>query len=105
MRFFLLSFVKSLWIVVVEKYAFGSAVEVFVLTVAKRPQKREKAETAERQGNGNEEEERTHVMPPSADGRARRALSVTAIELADMAAAASSGVASPRTATGMSTAL
>lgn len=85
--------------VVVKKDALCRAVEVIILPGAERPEKGKDAHETKRKRKRNEEEKRVHAAPFA--GRARRAFSVTMIELADMAAAAISGVTSPKTATGI----
>jgi hypothetical protein len=90
---------------VIEQNAMSRPIEIVVLTGFQGPEKGAKTHKTQKKSRWNEIEEDCHpglLRPPV---RRRRALSVTAIDEADMAIAAISGVTYPATAKGIATML
>ena len=91
--------------VVVKQNTVGRPVEIIELTGFQRPQKSSKTDQPEKQGGWDEIDQRGHGLAPRSPKRRRKALSVTAIDDADMATAAISGVTNPAIAKGIAMAL
>jgi hypothetical protein len=109
-------------VIILEEDPLGRAIEIVVLSVAERPEKRAKAYQAKPQSNRYEKKKVDHHVPstagrakgsPSADCACRRdetprkriALATTINDDSDIAIAATSGVTKPLTASGTAMAL
>ena len=86
--------------VVVGDGAPGRAIEILILSVLERPEKREQTGKAEPERQRHENDEDFHQNLRTATERARNAFSMTRIEEPDIAAAAISGVTMPLIAIG-----
>lgn len=109
-------------VVILKKNTLSRAVEIIVLSVAERPEKRGKADQSEPQSNRYEKKKVDHHVLSTA-GRAkssppvgrvcrrdetprkRMALATTISDDSDIAIAATSGVTKPQTASGTAIAL
>lgn len=91
--------------VVVLKGTPPRTVEVLVLTAVERPEERDKPQQTEQQRAGDEPGKGGHFASSKCMVLSLTALAVTAIEEADMAMAASSGVTRPAAASGTKIAL
>ena len=84
---------------IIDQDAISSAFRIIELAAPDRPDEGRQSDKAKPDGNRNKIDEAGHQHPPF--WRAgRMALSVTISDEADMAIAATSGVANPATATG-----
>ena len=109
-------------VVVIQQYALGRAVEIFVLARTERPKEGGQADKPQQYGYGNEDDEIVHWPAtaaaglstgmrrrssgwPTRAGRNRMAFATTSTDDSDIATAARSGVTSPLTATGTASAL
>ena len=94
-------FLSPFRLIVIDQDALSSAVEVFELALAHRPEERREAEQAHAQRDRDEEGETAHLV-----ALARRSeFPTTTSELSDIATAAISGVTSPASAIGRATTL
>src|SRR4051812_40367270 len=91
--------------VVIGDGAPGRAVEILVLTILERPEKREQTGETEPERQRHENDEDFHQDLRTATERARSAFTMTRIEEPDIAAAAISGVTIPLIATGTASTL
>jgi len=83
----------------------GGAIEILILSILERPEKREEAGKAEAQCQRHENDEDFHQDLRTATERARSAFTMTRIEEPDIAAAAISGVTMPLIASGTASTL
>src|SRR4051794_22423374 len=91
--------------IVVGDGAPGRAVEILVLTVLERPEKREETGETEPERERHENDEDFHQDLRTATERARSAFTMTRIDEPDIAAAAISGVTMPLMASGTASTL
>src|SRR3954469_11000112 len=83
----------------------GRAIEILVLSVLERPEKREETGETEPERERHENDEDFHQDLRTAAERARSAFTMTRIDEPDIAAAAISGVTIPAMASGTASAL
>src|SRR5690606_35590785 len=83
-------------VLVVEQDAIGRAFRIVELAMAQRPEKRGEPREAEAERNRYQEQQAVHLTALAS----RSELATTTSELADIAAAAISGVSRPATASG-----
>src|SRR5690606_19579475 len=88
-------------VLVVEQDSVGRAFGILELAVAQRPEERREAGEAQSERNGDQEQQAVHLTAFAS----RSELATTTSELADIAAAAISGVSIPASASGTASTL
>jgi len=92
-------------VVIVAQDPVGIAIGIVELALSQHPEKRQQAKPAQKQRDGDKDDEHVHVGLPFPAYFSRSAFNDTVMELADIAKAAASGVAKPAIAMGTATTL